>query len=180
MKVLIIYGSTEGQTRKIANYLKKEAEGSGHTVSLADANDSPPKPGGYDVVLIGASVHMHKYQSAVIHYIKENLKVLNKMITGFFSVCMATASGDAESLKERDEVTAAFLKETGWKPVHIEQVAGALLYTQYDFFKKLIMRVIAKKHGESTDTSTDYEYTDWAKLKLFLAIMLKPELVSLP
>jgi|SRR5450631_163707 len=173
MKVLIVYGTTEGQTRKIANFLKKEAEESGHTVSVADANDDPPRPGGYDVVLIGASVHMHKYQNAILHYIKENIEVLNKTITGFFSVCMATASGDAESLKERDEVTKALLKETGWKPAHIEQVAGALLYTQYDFFKKLIIRMIAKRQGGSTDTATDHEYTDWAKLKLFLAIMLK-------
>ena len=137
-------------------------------MNLADANENPPKPFGYDFVLIGASVHMHKYQSAVLHYVKDNNEALNKMPSGFFSVSMATASGDAESLKERDEVTAVFLKGTGWKPAYIEQVAGALLYTQYDFFKKLIMRVIAKRHGESTDTSTDYEYTDWEKLKLFL------------
>ncbi len=70
MKVLIIYGSTEGQTRKIAGYLKEEAVKLGHEVSLADATDNPPKPVGFDLVLIGASVHMHKYQTAVVHYIK--------------------------------------------------------------------------------------------------------------
>ena len=173
MKVLIIYGSTEGQTKKIANYLKEEAVNFGHKVSLADATDKPLKPAGYDLVLIGASVHMHKYQTAVIHYIKTNLGVLNKIRSGFFSVSMACASGDAESLKELDEVTNAFLKETGWCPSHIEQVAGALRYTQYDFFKKLIMRLITKRHGGNTDTSLDHEYTDWFKLKIFLEIMLK-------
>jgi menaquinone-dependent protoporphyrinogen oxidase len=172
MKILIIYGSTEGQTKKIANFLKKEVESMGHEVSVADANEKPPKPSGYDLTLIGASVHMHKYQSAVLHYVKTNVEALNKTPSGFFSVCMATASGDAESLKERDEVTAVFLKDTGWKPAWVEQVAGALLYTQYDFFKKLIMRMIAKRHGESTDTSADHEYTDWPKLKTFLGKLL--------
>ena len=174
MKILIIYGSTEGQTRKIANFIKKEAEGMGHEVNLADANEKPPKPSGYDLTLIGASVHMHKYQSAVLHYVKANVGALNKTPSGFLSICMATASGDAESLKERDEVTGTFLKNTSWKPTYVEQIAGALLYTQYDFFKKLIMRMIARRHGESTDTSADHEYTDWTKLKSFLGKLLTP------
>ena len=173
MKILIIYGSTEGQTRKIANFLKKEAESIGHEVNLADANEKPPKPSGYAIVLIGASVHMHKYQSAVMHYVKANIEALNKIPSVFLSVSMATASGDAESLKERDEVTAVFLKDTGWKPTYVEQIAGALLYTQYDFFKKLIMRMIAKRHGEGTDTKTDHEYTDWAKLRSSLNKILE-------
>jgi menaquinone-dependent protoporphyrinogen oxidase len=173
MKVLIIYGSTEGQTRKIALYLKDEAEKEGHKVSVADATVDPPGPAGFDLVLIGASVHMHKYQSAVIHYVKTHLNILNKIRSGFFSVSMASATADAESLKELGEVTADFQKETSWVPSHIEQVAGALRYTQYDFFKKLIMRLIAKKHKGNTDTSSDHEYTDWYKLKVFLDTMLK-------
>jgi menaquinone-dependent protoporphyrinogen oxidase len=172
MKILIIYGSTEGQTRKIANFLGKESESMGHEVRVADANENPFKPTGYDLILIGASVHMHKYQSAILHYVKANIETLNKTPSVFFSVSMATASGDAESLKERDEVTEAFLKDVNWKPTYVEQIAGALLYTQYDFFKKLIMRIIARRHGESTDTSTDHEYTDWTKLKLFLNKLL--------
>jgi menaquinone-dependent protoporphyrinogen oxidase len=173
MKVLIIYGSTEGQTKKIAGFLKEEAEKSGLEVTLTDSTDNPPAPAGYDLVLIGASVHMHKYQSAVLHYVKNNIAALNKTRSGFFSVSMAAASGDAESRKELEGVTNAFLKETGWIPAQIEQVAGALMYTQYDFFKKLVMRLIAKRHGENTDTSGDHEYTDWTKLKAFLEKMVK-------
>ena len=174
MKVLIVYGSTEGQTRKIANFLKEEIKKLGHEVSLADATDKPPHPAGFDLVLIGASVHVHKYQTAVLHYIKTNVEALNKTQSGFFSVSMAAASGDAESLNELNDVTTAFLKDTGWTPSCIEQVAGALLYTHYDFFKKLIMRMIQKRKGGNTDVSGDYEYTDWTKLKVFLEKMLKP------
>jgi len=174
MKVLIIYGSTEGQTRKIASFLKEEAEKRGHQVTLSDATDNPPAlTAGYDLVLIGASVHAHKYQTAVSHYIKSNAGVLNKTRSGFFSVSLAAAGDDTEDWKELNEITNALLEETGWKPAHIEQVAGALRYTQYDFFKKFIMRLIAKRHGRPADTSGDYEYTDWAKLKVFLEKMLK-------
>jgi len=173
MKILIIYGTTEGQTRKISHFLKDEAENEGHTVTLADSSDNPPAPQGYDVVLIGASLHGHKYQVTVSHYIKENAEALNHVKSGFFSVSLTAADNDAESWKELQEITANFLTETGWKPLIVEQVAGALLYTKYDFFKKLIMRMIAKRTGRKTDTSTDYEYTDWTKVKAFLERMLK-------
>ena len=173
MNVLILYGTTEGQTRKIAQFMKDEAEKMSHHVVIADASDNTPPPAGYEVVLIGASVHMHKYQSAVFHYVKENSEALNKIYSGFFSVCLSVLADDEQIQKKLREVTAGFLTGTGWKPVDTEQVAGALLYTKYDFFKKLIMRMIAKKEGRDTDTSGDYEYTDWAKVKAFLNRMLK-------
>lgn len=172
MKVLIVYGTTEGQTRKIATFLKEETEKLGHQITLSDSTNNPPAPEGYDVVLIGASLHMHKYQSSVTHYIKKNVEVLNRKKCGFFSVSLTAAGDDAESWKELGEITTAFINETGWNPLHLEQMAGALLYTKYDFFKKFIMRMIAKNSGGNTDTSDDYEYTNWIKVKAFLQKML--------
>jgi menaquinone-dependent protoporphyrinogen oxidase len=168
MKILIVYGTTEGQTRKIADFLKTEAEKMGHKVDLADSTNNPPLPVGYEAVLIGASLHMHKYQTAVYHYVKDNVESLNKLKTGFFSVSLATESKDDHAIKELGEITEDFLNDTGWKPLSIEQVAGALLYTKYDFFKRFIMRMIAKREGRNTDIKTDYEYTDWTKVKAFL------------
>jgi len=173
MKVLILYGSTEGQTKKIAHFLKEELQKSAYGVTLADATDKPPLPEGFDLVLIGASVHMHKYQTAVLHYVKKHCDVLNKTRSGFFSVSMAAAGYDPQSLKELKEMTRTMLEHTGWKPAQVEYVAGALLYTQYDFFKKLVMRLIAGSKGEDTDTSNDHEYTEWSKLKAFLGKMEK-------
>ncbi len=115
---------------------------------------------------------MHNYQSSVFHYIKTNAEALNKTKSGFFSVSLTAAGDDAEAWKELGDITTTFMNDTGWKPLHIEQVAGALLYTKYDFFKKFIMRMIAKRSGGNTDTSGDHEYTDWAKVKAFLEKML--------
>jgi len=173
MNVLIVYGTTEGQTRKIARFMKDEAEKLGHKVTLSDSTDTPPSPEGFDLVLIGASVHMGKYQSSVIHYIKEHVETLNKLDSAFFSVNLASVSKDDESIKELEQITAKFLRETGWKPIDIKQIAGALLYSQYDFFKKIMMRMIAKHEGRSTDTSGDYEYTDWTEVRVFLHRLLK-------
>ena len=61
-----------------------------------------------------------------------------------------------------------FLRETGWHPTVIRAVAGALLYTKYSFLLRFVMKRIARKAGAGTDTSKDYEYTDWEGLDHFV------------
>ena len=168
MKILVVYGTTEGQTRKIARFMEDALQEAGHQVVIADATEEPPAPMGFDAVLIGGSLHIHKFQSAVTHYISRHVYLLNQMPGAFFSVCLAAASDQEEERKEARDITRNFLEESGWEPKMTLQVAGALKYTQYDFFKRFIMRRIAKKEGRSTDTSQDYEYTDWEEVKAFV------------
>lgn len=169
MNILIIYGTTEGQTRKIARFMEGVLTNAGNKVTIADASDEPPAPTGYDAVLIGASIHVHNYQSAVKHYITRYVTELNKIPGAFFSVCLAVASDAEEEHREAQNITTDFLEQTGWKPLMTTQIAGALKYTQYDFFKRLVMKMIAKKEGRTTDTSQDYEYTDWDAVKKFVS-----------
>ena len=46
-------------------------------------------------------------------------------------------------------------------------MAGALPYTRYNFLVRFVMRRISKAEGGDTDTSRDYEYTDWAAVDRF-------------
>ena len=78
---------------------------------------------------------------------------------------MAVASDIKEEHEEAAQIAKSFLKETAWNTKTIWHIAGALKYTEYSYFKKLIMRSIAKKEGGSVDTSQDHEYTDWPKVK---------------
>ena len=168
MKLLIIYGTTEGQTRKIARFMADILKGMGHEVTLADASEDPPGPGLFDAVIIGASIHMHKYQAAVSHYITREASGLNRKSSAFFSVCLAVASDIEEEHHEAEQICSNFLFNAGWKPRMTIQIAGALKYTEYDFFKRLIMKMISKREGRSTDTSRDYEYTDWNAVTKFV------------
>jgi menaquinone-dependent protoporphyrinogen oxidase len=168
MKILIVYGTTEGQTRKISHFMEAILEDWGHEVTVADASETPPSPSSYDAVIIGASIHIHKYQSAIVHYIKRHIEALNKMPGAFFSVCLAIASDLEDEHRGARKITTDFLEEVAWKPLMTSQIAGALKYTQYDFFKRLIMKMIAKKEGRTTDTSRDYEYTDWNAVREFV------------
>lgn len=168
MKILVVYGTTEGQTRKIAEFMADVLKQSGYEVTISNAAAQPPAPSGFDAVIAGGSIHINKYQSAVTNYIRQNVDALNSMPGAFFSVCMAAASKNEKEHREAERITTEFLQRIGWKPLSTTQVAGALMYTQYGFFKRLIMKYIARKEGGATDTSHDYEYTDWNAVREFV------------
>lgn len=165
MKILIVYGTVEGQTRKIARFMADILQEKSHQVVISNAVENPPAPIDFDVVLIGSSIHMSKYNTLIKSYIEDHIKVLNSKPTAFFSVSMAVASSIKEEHDEVVQIATDFLKETKWNTNTIWHIAGALKYTRYNYFKKLIMRSIAKKEGGSIDTNKDHEYTDWAKVK---------------
>lgn len=167
MNILIIYGTTEGQTRKVAGFLQKEFESLDHKVTMSDANSAPPAPDGYDIVIIGASMHMERYQEPVLYYVREHHAVLNKITSAFYSVSLTAASDDEASWQELRQITEHFLAAARWKPRAVEYVAGALRFTRYDFFKKFILRQIAKRADPSATSGEDKEYTNWDALKLF-------------
>lgn len=167
-KLLIIYATTEGQTAKIVLHLEKRAISSGVEVTAYNVIEYPPSPKAYDMVILAGSVHMMKYQDALIHYATKHAGELNAMPNAFVSVSMAAAHFDEETHQETDKWVAGFEQHTGWKPQQVEHVAGALKYVEYNWLKRMVMREIARRTGESTDTTQDHEYTDWNQLDRFM------------
>ena len=53
------------------------------------------------------------------------------------------------------------MERTGFDPDAVGLFAGALVYTQYGWLKRHLMRSIVKREGGDLDMSKDYEYTDW-------------------
>lgn len=168
MKLLVLYATTEGHTRKIAHFMEDAAEEMGWEVDMQDVTKDAKAPTGYDAVLLGASLHGGKYQAAIADYAKRYANELNGTVSGFVSVSLTAASKDEESWKELHEITDHFLNYCKWKPQMTRQTAGALKYLEYDWLKKMLMRHIAKNSGGSTDTKHDHEYTNWEELKQFV------------
>ncbi|MDP1569192.1 MAG: menaquinone-dependent protoporphyrinogen IX dehydrogenase [Vicinamibacterales bacterium] len=169
MRVLIVYGTVEGQTRKIAEYIGQIAGEAGHAVDLRDAATLAPDAsiGKPDAVIIGAPVHQGRHPAALRHFVTAHAATLQALPTGFFSVSLASVLTGEEHLAEGRKYVEGFCAETGWTPGVTALVAGALRYSQYDFFKRFIMKLIAREQGGDTDTSRDYEYTDWSQVRQF-------------
>jgi menaquinone-dependent protoporphyrinogen oxidase len=165
MRVLIAYGTTEGQTARISEYLADVIRDHGHEAYTVDIKGSgAPEPDGYDAVIVGASIHMGKHEDYVQDFVRENRDALERLLSAFFSVSLA-AHDDTE---EAESYIEEFVQETGWRPGMIGLFGGALLYTQYGFIKRHLMKQIARHKGSpDTDTSRDYVYTDWESVKHF-------------
>lgn len=168
-RVLIFYGTTDGQTRKIAAALCNALRDAGLSAFMADANYSATAvvPEEYDGVIVAASLHAGGFQKPVVRWVRDNAAQLNALPTAFLSVCLAVLEQRPETRRHLDTIIEQFQRAAGWRPTQVKLVAGALLYTRYNWLKRWIMRRIVAKAGGDTDTTRDYEYTDWNDLRAF-------------
>lgn len=166
--VLVAYATGEGQTAKVAERLVDHLVEQGHTADaravdqMAGTVDFDP----YDGVLVGASIHMGKHQGTVRTFASEHRDALAARPSGFFEVCLS-AAGDEERQADAARYVEEFVDETGWDPDVIGIFGGALRYSKYGFIKRRLMRRIAAEATGDTDTSRDYEYTDWDDVDRF-------------
>jgi menaquinone-dependent protoporphyrinogen oxidase len=167
--VLVCYGTGEGQTAKVAERIVSTLESRGHDAAAVDLGEGPPDRSieAFDAVLVGSSIHVGKHQSVVREFVREHREALSARPTGFFQVSLSSATDDEERRAEAAGYVEAFVEATGWHPDRIGLFGGALRYSEYGFLKRLLMKGIAKDATGDTDTSRDYEYTDWAEVEAF-------------
>ena len=168
-RLLILYGSTEGHTGKIAAAMAGTLRSLGADVDvvLARASGTGPFPEDYAAVIVAASVHDGKYQRAVRRWVRLHADALTGRPTAFVSVCLAILHRSPKVDRDLAEILERFMTTTGWRPDETKVVAGALPYTRYGWFTRWMMRRIVAKQGGDIDTSRDYEYTDWDDLADF-------------
>ena len=166
-RILIIYGTTDGQTAKICYFLSSEMGRKGAEVDLVEAGTRSVEPAGHDAVVVAASVHAQGHQRSIIRWAHDHAAGLATVPTAFLSVCLGVLQKEPQVRRDLDRIQRRFEERTGWRPDQVKEVAGALKYTKYGWLKRMAMRYIAGRAGGSTDTSRDHEYTDWMDLKEF-------------
>jgi menaquinone-dependent protoporphyrinogen oxidase len=164
-KIYIPYGSVEGQTAQIVEYVADVIRAHGHDAQIVDLKHSGDTiPDGQDAVIVAASVHMGKHEKFVVDFVRKNRAELERLPSAFISVSLA-AHGDHH---EAETFVQEFTEQTSWRPPHVGIFSGALLYTHYNFLKRQMMKKIAKDQGSpDLDTSRDYVYTEWDGVKRF-------------
>jgi menaquinone-dependent protoporphyrinogen oxidase len=166
---LIVYATKEGQTFKIAQRIAQALSAEGHTAHLFDADhpDAPLDLDHFQIAVIGGPIHAGGYPRSILRFVREHRKFLERTAAAFFSVGLAVASRTSDGRAQTLKVVEKFIENTGWRPQRIELIAGALPYSRYNFLVRFIMRRISAKEGGDTDTSHDYEYTDWNAIDRF-------------
>jgi len=173
--ILILFATREGHTHRIAEHLAGTIRSRGGAAEVVNAASLPVgfSLDAYRAALVAASVHLGNHEKEMLRFVKHHREELERLPAVFLSVSLseATVEDANASMERRAEATAdvnkmieAFLKETGWRPEKIKAVAGALMFTRYNFLIRLVMKRIARAAGVSTDMSCDQEFTDWAAL----------------
>lgn len=166
MHVLLLHRSHEGHTKTITQHLATVLEQDGHNPEVAALKDAPAFAG-YDAVVIGASIHVEKFDQKLIDYVNEHKATLEHLPTAFFSVCLRAAQQDAASQQIVQGYLDSLVAKTGWQPTLATSFAGAVKYREYNFLVRQLMKRIAKEAGLSTDTSQNHIYTDWNAVTAF-------------
>jgi menaquinone-dependent protoporphyrinogen oxidase len=173
--VLVLYATREGHTRRVADYLTAALRTHNlvtHTIDVSSIRAGFPLDE-YSAAILTASVHGSRHESEMIQFVKLHRAELERIPTAFLSVSLteAGAENSAAPSQRRAQASAdvrkmidSFLKETGWRPTFVKAAAGALAYSKYNFLMRFVMKRIARAAGGDTDTSRDYEYTDWKAL----------------
>lgn len=169
MRVLVVYATVEGQTRTITDHIKRFLNERGHEMAMIDATSPPDSLSidDIDAVICAGPVHAGAFPKPLRRYVHSHVQELMARPGAFISVSLTAAGDDADEMEELQKIEAEFSEETGWWPVAVHHAAGALKFTEYDYFRKWIMKRIARGKGQATDRDT--EFTDWAALDDFLS-----------
>ena len=163
---LIIYSSTDGQTKiiceKIKNFSKNNE--SVKLISLEEAHDFNLQS--YENIIIGASIRYGKHNKNLYKFISSNKETLEKKRSAFFSVNVVARKPE-KNTPETNPYMKKFLKISNWKPDKLSVFAGKVNYPNYGFFDKYIIRLIMFITKGPTDTTKSFEFTDWSKVEDF-------------
>lgn len=168
MRILVIHATRDGQTARIAERMGNAINARGHVAKVLDC-ESPAiaeSLGECDAVIVGGGIRYGKHPPALEKLVRRHFAAIVMRPNAFFSVSVS-AGGPGARPAEASKNLERFLERCSWKPDRTATIAGALLYTRYNPLIRFLMKAIVGHCGGDTDTSRDYEYTDWAAVEDF-------------
>ena len=165
-KTLIIYSTTDGQTKRICDRIIDFSKNKSDTTLFAIENAFQIDLAPFSKIIIGASIRYGKHNPLVFEFIKLNKEELEKKSTAFFTVNVVARKKE-KNLPETNPYMKKFLELSGWQPNKLAVFAGRIDYPSYRFFDRLIIRFIMFITKGPTDVTQTYEFTDWKKVERF-------------
>jgi menaquinone-dependent protoporphyrinogen oxidase len=154
MKSVILYTSSHGTTEKAANLLKDKLKGDTELINLK--KNKNPDISGYDLVIIGTSIHAGNIPSSVKQYIRRNQEKMLSKKTGLFLCCMR------EGEEARNQFENAFPEVLRKKSVASGLFGGEFLFGKMNFLQRAIVRKVSGAEKDVSKINND-AINDFAK-----------------
>jgi menaquinone-dependent protoporphyrinogen oxidase len=166
--VPVFYVTTEGHTRTIAEHVATTLREQGFDSEARElSRETRVDWSDVRAVVIGASIHAGRHQKAAVDFARHEAPHLNARPSAFFSVSLSAGSRNPAEVDAARGLAQSFVKAAGWTPQRTRCFAGKLAYSEYGFLTRQATRFIAWREGAPTDTSRDYEFTDWTAVRQF-------------
>ena len=101
MSTIIIYASTNGNTKAVAEYIAKKT--GGEAVAVSDAKNKDLSS--YDTIVIGGRVWAGGVPKDLVEYAKNNKDIIAQKNSAFYICCMYN---DEKGQKQCDKLAAEF------------------------------------------------------------------------
>lgn len=165
MTILIAYATIEGQTGKIARFVRELLREAGHSVRLFDTSDGSAEPGldAASKVILAAPVHERRHPDDFEIFVTARRADLAKRQTLFLSVSMSAAF--PEGREEAQDYVTEMVMRTGFEPTRTELVAGAIRTERYDYYATQVLRHVVLDGRPVDPSAGPHEFTDWAVLE---------------
>jgi menaquinone-dependent protoporphyrinogen oxidase len=185
MKAAIFFATREGHTCRVAEHIADDLRDRGVSVDLFNVNDltAPIDWSVYRAACVAASVRAGRHEREIVAFVRRHRADLERLSAAFVSVTLSEAGAEdvraspeqrAEAAENVRRMIDRFEEETGWQPAKVLPVAGALAYRRYNFVVRFVMQRIARNVGAPTDTSRNWELTNWPAVDRFVDEALRP------
>jgi menaquinone-dependent protoporphyrinogen oxidase len=167
-RILILIASVDGHAARIAARIAATLAQAGHDVDSRPV-DSPGLAqalGACDAVIVGAAIRFGRHVRNAEIRVHEHAAAISRRPNAFFSVSLS-GGGPGARPETAHAYVATFCERSGWHPQGTAIFGGALCYSGYNPFIRFMMRLIVGFAGGDTDTSRDYDYTDWRAVERF-------------
>ncbi|WP_299723368.1 flavodoxin domain-containing protein [uncultured Tateyamaria sp.] len=172
MTTLIAFGTVEGQTRKVAEFVEKHVRAAGEEIILFDTSEPIEKPtfDGIGRVILAAPVHERRHPKPFEAFVAASREELASKSTLFLSISLKAAfpEGQQEAQDFADEMKL----RTGLTPKMELLVAGAIHSDSYDYYASQVLRQVVLAGHEFDPSVRDHEFTDWEEVGSCIADFL--------
>lgn len=166
-RMLMVYSTTDGHTRRICERLCTTIEADGEAVTLLPLAQAPAAElPSFERIVVGASIRYGQHSEQVADFVRANRRTLDRARSAFFSVNIVARKPD-KSTPETNPYLKKFLLEVGWQPRATEVFAGKLDYPRYGPIDRTMIRLIMWITHGPTDPRAVVEFTDWNRVDAF-------------
>lgn len=136
-KILLLFSSREGHTRKVCEYIRDAVlkHNKQLQIDVKDFHNSKPDLEFYDCIIVGASIHYGKHHTDILPWIAQNQALLETRISGFFSINLVARKPE-KNQADTNPYLKKIMHQCTWKPDLLAVFAGRVDYPSYAFWDK--------------------------------------------